>query len=970
MSHHHEHDEEHDQAESGMWRREFLGVLGAGFAALGLTGCDLRPPKEKIVPYIDQPEGMTPGVANWYATTCGGCSANCGLLAKTREGRPIKLEGNPEHPMSRGGLCARGQASVLDLYDSKRLQQPLASGKASDWKTIDTAIIEKLTQVNEDGGQIRLLSATTTSPTTKKAIESFLTAYPTAKAVTYDTLSSSAIIEAHRLTHGQGSLPSYSFDKADVIVSFDADFLGTWISPVQYSKDWAGNRVVTDDDHNMSWHVQVEARLSPTGSNADLRLPVAPSKQLDAILQLTHAVADKMNAALVAKLAKPTSTPIDATQLDAIVGQLLADNSQSLIISGSDDLNVQLAVNLLNHLLGNYGKTLDITAPSLQRQGNDDDFDKLVADMSAGKVGALILIDANPAYASKRSMEFAKAIGKVELTVSLAQRQDETAKLVEYVCPDHHYLESWSDAQPRVGTYSLFQPTIAPLYNTRAAVESLLAWTGKTSDAYTLLRAYWQENIFPHQTESSSFENFWNTSVHDGVCVIESKHAPSATFDLAAATKINQASESVGKGFELVAYASIALGDGKQANNPWLQELPDPVSKATWGNYASVSPASAKQLGVIEGRVVEVVAGDIKVRLPIQIQLGMPDGVVSAALGYGREDAGEIAANYPMEKMFSIDKELLSGGNVYLLSTVATVEIRPTGEMELLAKTQTQDFATAPFSGHTSTVLKQMTLEEFEHGEHKSHAENLSLWKEHEYKGHHWAMSVDLNACTGCSGCVVGCQAENNVPVVGKVEIRKNRGMQWIRIDRYLSGSNDKPDANPAVTFQPMMCQHCDNAPCETVCPVLATVHSSEGLNVQAYNRCVGTRYCANNCPYKVRRFNWFDYAHEDPVQNLVLNPDVAVRSRGVMEKCSMCVQRIYEAKHIAKQENRPLADGDIQPACAQSCPSNAIVFGDLNDPSSQISKLVKAGRNFKALGELGVAPSVNYMTKIRNEKV
>ena len=1024
-------------------RREFLCLVGASFTALGLSQCRFQAPHEKVVPYLQQPEEITPGVANWYASTCGGCSASCGVLVKNRDGRPIKLEGNPNHPHSQGGVCARGQATVLDLYDSERLQSPLADGKATTWDTLDAAVTERLAAIKKDGGRICVLSSTVTSPTLQAAIARFLQAYPDAQHVTYDALSSSAIIEAHRISHDEYLLPFYRFDRAKVVVAFDADFLGTWIAPVEFTKRWSLNRKLTPDRPVMSWHVQFEARMSVTGANADLRVPLAPSSQFAALWALAQRVVSRLGQTNVVRLPQTAQEPhVDPATLDRIADELVAAGGRSLVVSGSDDVNAQLVVNTINALLDSYGTTLDVGRPSLQKQGRLREFDNLLGDMQQDRVTALVLLDANPAYDHARAQEFSKALSKVSLTVSLAGRKDETASLVQYVAPDHHPLESWSDAHPRVGVYSLQQPTIAPLYDSRSAIESLLAWAGPLSaevasneqpngsneqpngsteqpapengtasqdrdpqaspptdpwTAYEFLRTVWQQKIFTQQAEHEGFETFWNSSLHDGVCVIEEERLPDCSFNSQSVAEIQAPSVEVSEGaFELVVYPSISLGDGRQANNPWLQELPDPVSKTSWGNFVSLSPQAAQQLGVIEGQVVELSAktaaqlpagsgGENElpklqlpkapVRLPVQIQPGLPDNVVAAALGYGRTHAGKIAANYPLEKMLPIDKvdeERLKGADLYPFLRVASVSVSPTSETDGLAKSQTGDHLTVPLTGKTRPIVRETTLDEYVKNPRalsKEESHESTLWPEHEYTGYKWAMAIDTNRCTGCSACVIGCQAENNVPVVGKAEARNRRALHWIRIDRFYSGSEAVPDENPEVAFQPMLCQHCDNAPCETVCPVLATVHSTEGLNMQVYNRCVGTRYCENNCPYKVRRFNWFDYARIDPLQNLVLNPDVAVRSRGVMEKCSFCTQRIAEAKAQAKSEDRQVRDGEIIPACVQSCPADAIVFGDMNDPNSQISKAVKDPRTYTVLGELHTRPSVYYQMKVRNQK-
>lgn len=963
---------EAEERAAGVTRREFLKVLGASYAALCAAGCRPRPPKDKIVPLSEAPEGYVPGLARWYATTCAACSAGCGVLAKSRDGRPIKLEGNPEHPLSRGGLCARGQAAVLDLYDSERLRGPSAQGRPAPWATADDAVRAGLEACRRAGKAVRVLSRTLVSPSARAALEVFLKAHPGAGHVVYDPLSSGAVLEAHRLTHGRRVLPHYRFDAAQAIVSFDSDFLGLWVSPVEFARDWASKRLPAEGWERMSWHAQFEPRLSLTGAKADLRVPLRPSEELAAVVALGQRVARRVSwpGALPASAG---ATAADSVTLGACAEMLAGSPKRALVVSGSSDVSVQVAVNWINEMLGAYGSTLDISRPSLQRQGDDSALDALVAEMERGEVGALFIWDANPAYEHPRGADFAKAMGKVPLSVALSERKDETAALAGWVCPVPHFLESWGDAEPVSGTLSLTQPLLAPLFDPRSALESLLAWSGKEEDAYSFLRERWRREVYPHRTaKAQTFESFWHDVVRTGVVVVPVSGAPASRFNPGSLGTLKPARRAAGPGeFELAAYPSVAMGDGRQANNAWLQELPDPISRVSWGNHASFSPADAERLGIVEGRVVRLRAGGRQIELPAQVQPGLAEGVIAAALGYGRPGAGKIAANEPMVKLLPVERDLLAGADLYPFMRSGAVSVEATGQMSQLAKMQRYDFQVDPYLGNPRDSAREMSIQDYyKEAPGGQPREGVSLWPRHEYAGHKWAMAIDLGSCTGCAGCVIACQAENNVPVVGKAEVRKSRDMAWLRIDRYYAGAPEPAPANPAVSFQPMLCQHCDNAPCETVCPVLATVHSEEGLNQQVYNRCVGTRYCANNCPYKVRRFNWFDYAHQDLVQNLALNPDVAVRSRGVMEKCSLCVQRITAARIDARAGGNRLADGAVKTACQQSCPAQAIVFGDINDPESRIAKLARDPRGYRLLGELGVGPSVFYQAKVTNKQV
>ncbi|OIO10348.1 MAG: hypothetical protein AUJ52_04445 [Elusimicrobia bacterium CG1_02_63_36] len=930
--------------------------MAASFAALSGGGCVFRPPEGKVVPLMEQPAGVFPGETLWYATTCGACTASCGALVKVRDGRPIKLEGNPEHPLSRGGLCARGQASVLDLYDSHRLRFPLLDGKEASWAALDAFVSERLNGV-------AVLSETIVSPTLRFAVERFLKKFPGSRLVEYDSLSASAILDAHARTHGVRTLPAYHLGKARVIVSFDADFLGSWISPVEFTKDWSPNRQPEREWDTMSWHAQFESRLSVTGANADLRVPLRPSEQYETLRQIGLAVA----SLVFWKGPKPPAgepSSLNAAAVSDTAGQLARAAGRSLVLSGSPDAATQCLVNWINAMLGNYGETLVLDPAGLQKRGSETEFDRLLGDLEKGAVKGVVVLSGNPVYDHPKGAELAKFLDSAKLSLSLSGRPDETAVRCRAVAPDHHPLESWSDAEAVSGVLSLSQPAIAPLYSTRAAIESLSLWAGEPMSALDALRGRWKKSVLP----GADFERRWHEALRKGVVLSDVKNPKNLRFDGRVLERLSpNRLRSAEGGFELSAYASPVLGDGRQANNPWLQETPDPISKTAWGNYASFSPEDAAKLGIVEGRVVRLSAGAASIELPAQIQKGHARGVVSAALGYGRTHAGPVAANFPVQKMLPVEREELSGADLFPLTAYSSVRVESTGRMSAPAKTQTYDEMSDPITGRRRPMVQETTLQDYfkdaTSGRGKAMEVGPSLWPAHDYPGPKWAMAIDLNVCTGCSSCVVACGLENNVPVVGKAEVRKSRDMHWMRIDRYYN-------ENGETAFQPMLCQHCDNAPCETVCPVLATLHSSEGMNMQVYNRCVGTRYCANNCPYKVRRFNWFDYAHEDLTQNLALNPDITVRTRGVMEKCSFCVQRVQSAKADARAENRAVTDGEVRPACAQSCPADAIVFGDLNDPKSAVAKKLGDPRSYAVLSELGVGPSVFYMTKVRNKKV
>jgi molybdopterin-containing oxidoreductase family iron-sulfur binding subunit len=962
-------------------RRDFLRAAGLGAATAALAGCS-RAPVEKAIPLMIQPEELVPGKSLFYATTCGGCSAGCGVLAKVRDGRPVKLEGNPLHPLSRGGLCAMAQAAVYDLFDSTRLQAPLLEGKQVSWQELDRTVSSRLAALRQQGGAIRLLSSTITSPTLRAAIAEFLAPFRDARHISFDPLSSSAILDAHERTHGIRALPRYRFDRAEVIASFDADFLGTWISPVEYTAGWRAGRDPDARPPRFSYHAQLESRVSLTGTKADWRCVLAPS-ELGAALNFLAAQIGRR--AGIPFPADTSNSPAAAKDLERLAERLWQARGRSLVIGGMQDVTAQVVVNFMNHALGNYGSTLELSAPSLQRQGSDAALATLADELNHGKVAALLILNANPS-AELPGDAWTEGIKRVPFVISISTRLDETARLAHVVAPDHHFLESWADAEPVQGIFSLSQPAISPIGQTRSALESLAAWSGQPVSAYEQIRAHWRKEIFPRQSAERDFQAFWDRAVHDGVVEVKVASRPSAAFRMAAVEPVRPPAASGGDSFELVLYPKVAIGAGRQAHNPLLQELPDPVSKVGWDNYACLSPAAAAKLGVAQGDVVRIEdsTGRNALELPVYLQPGQHDLVVAVALGYGRVETerfarigprwwfarSSVGPNGRVGENAARFLNLRGGALQYCL---AGVRLAKTGRTHALACTQTHHTVTAPgnlpvIGGRPRPTVHEVTLASLLSRRRvlpPEHAPAEDLYPpDHPYPAHHWAMVVDTSACTGCSACVVACQAENNIPVVGRDEMLRQREMHWLRIDRYYTGENEL-----RVVHQPMMCQQCSYAPCETVCPVLATVHSEEGLNQQIYNRCVGTRYCANNCPYKTRRFNWFDYPHDDRLQNLALNPDVTVRSRGVMEKCTFCVQRIQEAKIEARRRGTPLADGAIETACQQSCPAQAIIFGDLNDPQSRVSRLARNPRHYRVLAEFNFRPSVGYLAAVSNRE-
>jgi molybdopterin-containing oxidoreductase family iron-sulfur binding subunit len=955
-------------------RRDFLKALGFGVGAVTLAACQTAP-VHKAIPYLVKPEEIVPGIPNYYASSYNGHS----ILVKTREGRPIKVEGNPACLLSGGCLNAQAQASVLDLYDVSRLQAPVLNGRETSWSQVDSFVKGELTKVKASGKKIRLVSSTVNSPSTKAVIAGFIAANPTAKLVQVDAVSYTGIIQANQNSFGKAVLPQYQFDKADVIVSFGADFLGTWISPVEFTRQYSANRGAASlKNKKMSRHIQFETGMSLTGTNADARIAIKPSEEGIALLNLYQALGGKVSAKKLANNPKADK----AIQLAA--RELANAKGKALVVCGSNDVSSQIIVNAINALLGSYGSTINLNNPSNQFAGNDAEFVALINEMKRGEVGAVFFLNSNPAYSYVNTKEFTDALTKVGLRVSFADRAEETASLCTVIAPANHYLESWGDSNPVAGYYTLVQPTINPVYNTRMAEESLLNWSGSAvTEYYQFVRNNWENTVLASSGKS------WDDVLQTGFVSTGSASATPVAFNLDVTAVANTIVAESAKlaagsnGVEIQLYQNVAVGDGQVANNPWLQELPDPVSKVTWDNYVAIAPKYAEKLDLSEFDLVEVKTATHSVTLPVLIQPGQANGTISIALGYGRTKAGQAGTEV--------------GKNAYpfltfengTFQTAAVASISKVGGTYILAQTQTHH----SFEGRN--IIRETTLKEYlqdpyagsGNGAGKKH-ESYDLWDKYEKPGNNWVMAIDLNACTGCGACIVACSAENNVPVVGRDEVRRRREMHWIRIDRYYSYNENGTAVTEeneiahlenlddvSVVHQPMMCQHCEHAPCETVCPVLATVHSSDGLNHMAYNRCVGTRYCANNCPYKVRRFNWFNYWNDSRFDNylnneftqLVLNPDVTTRSRGVMEKCSMCIQRIQAGKLQAKIEKRPLKDGDIQVACQQTCPANAIIFGDGNDPESAVSKALQSERTYYVLEELNVQPGVGYQVKVRN---
>ncbi len=971
-------------------RRDFLKYVGFSTAAAAIAaGCEV--PLKKVIPYVNKPQDLIPGVSNYYATTYVSGSDVIPVVAKVRDGRPIKIEGNELSTITNGGTSARVQASVLDLYDTARLRFPYANGtEANSLEAFDKMVGEALS-----GSTVALLTPTITSPTTKQIIAEFLAKYPGSRHVQYDGISYSGMLTANEATYGKRAIPSYNFGKAKVVVSLGADFLGTWVNPVEYQKGYSSLRKINEKNPEMSKHYQFESMMSMTGANADERFTHKPSE--------TGAVAAALLGALNGQGASGVSESVKKG-IEKAAKDLAANKGAALVVCSSNNTNVQVIVNAINEAIGANGTTINWASPLLTKQGVDSDMATLIADMDGGKISSLLIYDCNPAYDYYDAAKFTAALKKVKTSVSFNEKMDETTEQVKYILPANHYLESWGDAEIKPGYFSMMQPTINPLFKTRQFQDTLLKWSGSTTAYHDYFKNYWVTKL--------GGEEGYEKALMNGVVETETA-AGAATFSnakVAEAVAITGGKKKVGQ-YELVLYQKPVLGDGRQANNPWLLETPDPITRATWDNYVIISPALGKTLlGVdIADRkqadefevhpdkpILKItVAGKEPVSLPALIIPGVETNTIAIAVGYGRNAKSGRAT-------------VGAGKNVYQLAlngdfnvTDVAVEVVK-GETYKVAQGQTH----SSYEGRVE-VVKEMKLEDFKKnpeeifeerskelapfGGLKKFTEEGTIYPNYEKPGIKWGMSIDLNSCFGCGACVVACQAENNVAVVGKSEVLRYHDMAWLRIDRYFSGNPAEPDSIQTI-FQPMLCQHCDNAPCENVCPVAATNHSSEGLNQMTYNRCIGTRYCANNCPYKVRRFNWADYTGadsfphnqdqslvgklddtvlmmNDDLTRMVLNPDVTVRSRGVIEKCSFCVQRLQEGKLKAKKEDRVLTDSDVKTACQQACAADSIVFGNVNNKDSEISTVRRENKNrlFYALEQLHVLPNVNYLAKIRN---
>ncbi len=969
---------EESQNGSGTSRRDFLKLLGFSTAAVTLAACEA--PVIKTIPYVVKPHDIIPGVPNYYATSYFDGSDFASVLVKTREGRPIKIEPN-KLAGDLGKTSARVQAGVLSLYDNDKIKQPKLDGKDETYDKVDDYVLTALTQSQSIGKRIVLLSHSYPSPTFKKLFEEFKGKYPTAELVTYDAMPHAAALDAAEEVFGQRHLPVYDLSSTELVVSFQADFLGDYngggleSSYAQAKKPGA----------TMLRHIQVESNMSLTGANADERIRMKPSAANQLLLDVYNALNGGSSSSEGVRIAKE-----------------LQEKGNKAVVFAEGSKGAYVLAHLINQKLGSVAFT---GKANFTKEYNTARYEEFVSWMNNGEVGTLIVNRVDPLYSSNKAAQFKNALARVPHIIAVTDKKNEIYKAAKVTIPATHWLESWADLTPQSGVYALMQPTISKVYKPRQIEESLLVWiNGKESEAtfYEYLKANAQT-----QLGGVSF----NKALYNGFNVVEGGtslsyaggNAEGAIADL----KAFKASD-----LELSLYTSVAIGDGTQANNPWLQELPDPVTRLSWDNYLTISPKDAERLGIendlnarmqLDGSKVDLTVGNVSLKdVPVFIQPGQADGSLGLALGYGKTGSGKVAETginaYPL---FDVKSRMVSGVKIEKVKgshEFAGMQLQNTlmGRYDIAKEVSLADFINVPFDDPQkgwNKPLEYHTLTE------STPAGKITLWDEFDdTDGPHFNLSIDLNACTGCGACVIACQAENNVPVVGKEEIRMSRDMYWLRIDRYYSAREritphqqvDRglnvpqvydilidPAENPDVIFQPVMCQHCNHAPCETVCPVAATSHGKQGQNQMAYNRCVGTRYCANNCPYKVRRFNWFNYAQNDKFDynmnndlgRMVLNPDVVVRTRGVMEKCSMCIQMTQTTILEAKKEGRKVEDGEFQTACSKACGTGAMKFGDMNDKDSEVRKLFTNNRRYMLLEEIGTKPNVFYHAKVRNRK-
>jgi MoCo/4Fe-4S cofactor protein with predicted Tat translocation signal len=978
------------EENDGASRRDFLKYVGFSSAAAALAGCE--GPVIKSVPYVVQPEQIIPGVANYYATTIADGNDFSSILVKTREGRPIKIESNKD-ASSFGDANARVHASVLSLYDANRIQGPKISGEYTDWDTMINLVKVSLQNFKDQNKKVVLLTQTYPSPTTNNIIKELLDEYPNVSHVIYDTISDSSVLDAFENIYGIRAMADYDFSKAENIISIDADFLSDWQGG-GYSAGYTKTRVPDKSNNKkMSYHLQFESNMTLTGSNADDRVPAKPSELKKIVARIYSRLSGNGEI-------KGSLTPEIDKYIDLSIERILSSPNKSVVVSGIDDVEIQELILQINRSINS--EAIDINNPRLIRQGNNTELNEFISELNSGEISGVITSGVNPLYSLPNSESVKQSFENLEFSLVFSEKEDETAKSAMYVAASNNYLESWGDYEFKKGNFFLAQPTIRPLFDTIQFQDFFLKLLGSNVSFYERIKSNWQNTILKGKT--------WGKSLQDGY------YNDFTSLNLRPrklSASISSISEDRPEEFSLVLYSKTGIGDGSQSSNPWLQEFPDPITRVTWDNYLTISASDANKLGLknynvsngaLNGSYANISDGENQLKVPVLIQPGQANGTVGLAYGYGKtegmKDVMKVGVNaYTFYNNFS-KTQTISISKVKGDHEFACIQLHNTmmGRDEIIKETDIDTYNSKEKSYWNPTVMVSKN-----HIETKVTSKEVDIWREFDRStGHHFNLSIDLNACNGCGACVIACHAENNVPVVGKEEVRKSRDMHWLRIDRYFSSEDtfegdvkakegtsgyreyratqtklETAAENPKVVFQPVMCQHCNHAPCETVCPVAATSHGRQGQNQMAYNRCVGTRYCANNCPYKVRRFNWFAYAENDEFDynmnndlgRMVLNPDVNVRGRGVMEKCSLCIQMTQKTILDAKKDGRRVVDGEFQTACSNACSDGAIVFGDINDKDSKISELNQKDRAYRLLESIGTKPNVLYQVKVTNSK-
>ncbi|CAI8311858.1 MAG: 4Fe-4S dicluster domain-containing protein [Flavobacteriales bacterium] len=971
-------------------RRDFLKYAGFSTAAAAVVGCE--GPVIKSVPYVVQPEQIIPGIANYYATTIADGYDFSSILVKTKAGRPIFIKGNKD-AKSMNCTNARINASVLSMYDVFRLQGPKLSGENISWKNFNSSVKADLSRLLSENKKVVLLTQSFASPTTEKIINNFIQKYSNIQHVVYDAVSNSSALDAFENSYGKRALADYDFSLSNTIISIDADFMNDWQGG-NYSSGWSKNRVPNEDNNfTMSYHLQFESNMTLSGANADNRVMARPH-QLKQVLQSIYFSLRNQ------KYNGPSLGSYLDRYVKLAVESIKKSGNKAVVISGLDDVDSQEIVLMINELINS--DAFNIKSPKLIFQGSDKDILNTIKELKSGKISGLITAGINPSYTLPNSDEFSQLLNKLEFSLCFSMKEDETAQNSKYIAATPHYLESWGDYEFKSGNYYLSQPTIKPLFDTNQFQDVLLDLIDSQNSFYDEIKNNWRTNILKGKTWGKSLQDGYYYS-YDNISLNRIKsnltfsNSPSSNDDT----------------LDLILYTKTGLGDGQQSSNPWLQEFPDPITRVTWDNYLTISYEDAERLdlknynvsnGALNGSYVNLSNENHSLKVPVIIQPGQTPGTVGLSLGYGKTQAMSEEMNVGVnayrfyddfKRVHKVKLTKAEGDHEF-----ACIQLHNTmmGRDEIIKETSLKEFVEEDKSVWNPTVMVSKN-----HIETMVTSKEVDIWREFDRStGHHFNLSIDLNKCNGCGACVIACHAENNVPVVGKEEVRKSRDMHWIRIDRYYSSQDtirgdvkakdetsgyreyrstqtnlEKASANPQVVFQPVSCMHCNHAPCETVCPVAATSHGREGQNQMAYNRCVGTRYCANNCPYKVRRFNWFQYSENDefdynmnnPLGKMAINPDVNVRSRGVMEKCSLCIQMTQKVKLDAKKEGRRVRDGEFKTACSESCDDNAMVFGDINDKESEILRVKDGDRTYRVLESIGTKPNVIYQVKIRNSK-